>query len=257
MNMDFISIDNVSFEYKKDHAVIKNIDWEIPKGEFHSLIGRSGCGKTTLLKIVAGLITPTGGTVAIEDVQVSYPSLKTGFVFQTPNLLEWSSVLENVLLPLTLNRKKTFNHLEVALEVLATVGLKDYSYHYPTELSGGQQSRVAIARALITEPAVLLMDEPFAALDAITREELQIDLLKLCHLKGTTVLFITHDISESVYLSDKIAVMDNGLIQNEFLIDIPKPRRDNIRYQTKFNKLCSNIHLSMKTSSVEQDIGNV
>ena len=92
--MDYISIDNVNFEYKKDHPVIKSIDWEIPKGEFHSLIGRSGCGKTTLLKIVAGLITPTGGTVTIEDVQVSYPSLKTGFVFQSPNLLEWSSVLE-------------------------------------------------------------------------------------------------------------------------------------------------------------------
>ena len=253
MNMDFISIDNVSFEYKKDHPVIKNIDWEIPKGEFHSLIGRSGCGKTTLLKIVAGLITPTGGTVAIGDVQVSYPSLKTGFVFQTPNLLEWSSVLENVLLPLTLNRKKLSNHLEVALEVLATVGLKDYSYHYPTELSGGQQSRVAIARALITEPAVLLMDEPFAALDAITREELQIDLLKLCHLKGTTVLFITHDISESVYLSDKIAVMDNGAIQEEFSIDIPKPRTDNIRYQPTFNKLCSDIRKSMGFLSGKQD----
>ena len=104
--MDYISINNVNFEYKKDHPVIKSIDWEIPKGEFHSLIGRSGCGKTTLLKIVAGLITPTGGTVTIEDVQVSYPSLKTGFVFQNPNLLEWSSVVENVMLPLTLNRKK-------------------------------------------------------------------------------------------------------------------------------------------------------
>jgi NitT/TauT family transport system ATP-binding protein len=100
------------------------------------------------------------------------------------------------------------------------------------------------------------MDEPFAALDAMTREELQIDLIQLCHQRGTTVLFITHDISESVYLSDKIAVMDNGLIQNEFLIDIPKPRKDNIRYQTKFNKLCSDIHRSMKTSSVQQDIGN-
>jgi NitT/TauT family transport system ATP-binding protein len=255
--MDYISIDNVSFEYKKDHPVIKSIDWEIPKGEFHSLIGRSGCGKTTLLKIVAGLITPTGGTVTIEDVQVSYPSLKTGFVFQNPNLLEWSSVLENVMLPLTLNRKKNSTHIEFALEILATVGLKDYSYHYPTELSGGQQSRVAIARALITEPALLLMDEPFAALDAMTREELQLDLLKLCHLQGTTVLFITHDISESVYLSDKIAVMENGSIQKEFRIDIPKPRNDNIRYQAAFNKLCSEVRKSMRTSSVKQDVGGI
>ena len=152
---------------------------------------------------------------------------------------------------------KRIKHSSLALEVLETVGLKDYANHYPTELSGGQQSRVAIARALITEPPLLLMDEPFAALDAMTREELQIDLLQLCHLRSTTVLFITHDISESVYLSDKIAVMDNGLIQHEFFIDIPKPRRDDIRYQTKFNKLCSDIHTSMKTSCVQRDIGNV
>ena len=255
--MDFVSIHNVSFEYKKDHPVIKSINWGIPKGEFHSLIGRSGCGKTTLLKIAAGLITPTAGGVAIDNIQVSFPGVKTGFVFQAPTLLEWLSVLENVLLPITVNSKKRIKHFDLALEVLETVGLKDYANHYPTELSGGQQSRVAIARALITEPALLLMDEPFAALDAMTREELQIDLLQLCHLRSTTVLFITHDISESVYLSDKIAVMDNGLIQNEFLIDIPKPRRDNIRYQTKFNKLCSIIHRSMKTSRVGQDIGNV
>ena len=161
------------------------------------------------------------------------------------------------MLPLTLNRKKNSSHLEFALEVLATVGLKDYSYHYPTELSGGQQSRVAIARALITEPALLLMDEPFAALDAMTREELQIDLLKLCHLQGTTVLFITHDISESVYLSDKIAVMENGSIQKEFRIDIPKPRNDNIRYQAAFNKLCSEVRKSMRTSSAKQDVGGI
>ena len=168
--MDYISIDNVSFEYKKDHPVIQSIDWEIPKGEFHSLIGRSGCGKTTLLKIVAGLITPTGGTVTIEDVQVSYPSLKTGFVFQNPNLLEWSSVLENVMLPLTLNGKKISTHQEFALEVLATVGLKDYSYNYPTELSGGQKQRICIARTLAAELELIICDEVTSALEQIVQE---------------------------------------------------------------------------------------
>ena len=251
--MDYISIDNVSFEYKKDHPVIKSIDWEIPKGEFHSLIGRSGCGKTTLLKIVAGLITPTGGTVTIEDVQVSYPSLKTGFVFQNPNLLEWSSVLENVMLPVTLNRKKNSNHLEFALEVLATVGLKDYSYHYPTELSGGQQSRVAIARALITEPALLLMDEPFAALDEMTRFKLNNDVLSFWENTNLTVIFVTHSVFESVYLSSRVVVMAPrpGRVVADIPLDENYPRTDEYRTTPEYAEKCRLVSAHLQSTLIE------
>ena len=245
----------MSFAYKIEHPVIKDINWEIPKGEFHSLIGRSGCGKTTLLKIVAGLLAPTVGKVAISNTYVSQPSLQTGFVFQAPTLLEWLSVLDNILLPLTINREDNSERIELGLELLSAVGLKDYSGHYPTELSGGQQSRVAIARALITEPVLLLMDEPFAALDAMTREELQIDLLNLCHRKGTTVLFITHDIAEAVYLSDNIALMHDGKIHKNIAINIAKPRKDSIRYQPDFNALCSNIYQTMQTFRSRDEIG--
>ncbi len=253
--MNFVCIRDVSFAYKTDHAVIKDINWEIPKGEFHSLIGRSGCGKTTLLKVVAGLLTPTVGKISISNTYVSKPSLQTGFVFQAPTLLEWLSVLDNILLPLRINHEINSERIELGLEILSAVGLKDFSRHYPSELSGGQQSRVAIARALITKPVLLLMDEPFAALDAMTREELQIDLLNLCYRRGTTVLFITHDIAEAVYLSDNIALMHDGSIQKNFSINIAKPRGDKIRYQPEFNALCSNIHQTMQTFHSQNEIG--
>jgi NitT/TauT family transport system ATP-binding protein len=245
--MDFVSINNVSYAYKATLPVVSDINWNIQRGQFHSLVGRSGCGKTTLLKIVAGLLNPTAGDVFIASSSVKRPSFKTGFVFQAPTLLEWLSVLENVLLPLSIQKTEEMLQTACGLAVLKTVGMKDYADRYPSELSGGQQSRVAIARALITNPLLLLMDEPFAALDAMTREELQIDLLELCAERGTTVLFVTHDISEAVYLSDKVAVMADGLIHNEFIIDIEKPRKHKTRYQPKFNSLCLDIRNSMKT----------
>jgi NitT/TauT family transport system ATP-binding protein len=247
--MDFVSINNVSYAYKATLPVVSDINWNIQRGQFHSLVGRSGCGKTTLLKIVAGLLNPTAGDVFIASSSVKRPSFKTGFVFQAPTLLEWLSVLENVLLPLSIQKTEKMLQTACGLAVLKTVGMKDYADRYPSELSGGQQSRVAIARALITDPLLLLMDEPFAALDAMTREELQIDLLELCAERETTVLFVTHDISEAVYLSDKVAVMADGLIHNEFIIDIEKPRKHNTRYQPKFNSLCLDIRNSMKTPS--------
>jgi NitT/TauT family transport system ATP-binding protein len=245
--MDFVSINNVSYAYKATLPVVSDINWNIQRGQFHSLVGRSGCGKTTLLKIVAGLLNPTAGDVFIASSSVKRPSFKTGFVFQAPTLLEWLSVLENVLLPLSIQKTEEMLQTACGLAVLKTVGMKDYADRYPSELSGGQQSRVAIARALITNPLLLLMDEPFAALDAMTREELQIDLLELCAERETTVLFVTHDISEAVYLSDKVAVMADGLIHNEFIIDIEKPRKHKTRYQPKFNSLCLDIRNSMKT----------
>ena len=248
--MDFVTIKNISYSYKTGPSlVVNNINWNIKRGEFHSLIGRSGCGKTTLLKIISGLLYPTNGEVHIDSLEVTKPSFKIGFVFQAPTLLEWLSVLENIMLPLSIQKTNKSSQLQYGHSALKAVGLENFAYSFPSELSGGQQSRVAIARALITDPILLLMDEPFANLDAITREELQSDLLQLCASKKTTVLFVTHDISEAVYLSDKIAVMADGLIHNEFIVDITKPRKHNIRHETSFNSLCLDIRKSMKTIS--------
>ena len=243
--MSFVAIDQASFTYDSSEVVVDKVDWSIDEGEFHCLVGRSGCGKTTLLKIAAGLLQPSRGTISIQGRPVREPSAQVGFVFQNPTLLEWRSVLDNVLLPLSLKRTLGPGDHEKAAELLSLVGLEDYAARYPRELSGGQQSRVAIARALISEPAVLLMDEPFAALDAITREELQDDLLRLCELRKTTVLFVTHDIAEAIYLADRVAVMEGGRLLQGLDVSIEKPRQRDIRFSAGFNALCRKVHESM------------
>jgi NitT/TauT family transport system ATP-binding protein len=236
--MSFLSIDNVTYSYKGKKEIIKDTTWKINAGEFHSLLGRSGCGKTTLLKIASGLLKPDNGAVFLGNEKVLKPSPNAGFVFQAPTLLEWKSVLDNVLLPISLQRKPTKEDKERASSLLEVMKLADYRHEYPGELSGGQQSRVAIARSLIKNPAIVFLDEPFAALDAITREELQDDLLMLCQNNKMTVLFITHDISEAVYLSDHVAVMREGQIAYDLKVTLSKPRHNENRYSATFNDLC-------------------
>ena len=246
--MSFVDIAGATYAYRSgtdSEIIVDNIDWRIGEGEFHCLVGRSGCGKTTFLKVAAGLLKPTAGAVFIQGVQVLEPCAKVGFVFQTPTLLEWESVLDNVLLPISLKRKVRTEDRQGAAELLALVGLSAYAGRYPVELSGGQQSRVAIARALIVEPLVLLLDEPFASLDAITREELQNDLLRLCRLRRTTVLFVTHDIAEAVYLADRVAVMDRGRLRHALAVDLPRPRPPDVRYSARFNQLCREARQAM------------
>lgn len=243
--MSFLTIEQASYSYQGVEVVVDRIDWTIPQGEFHCLVGRSGCGKTTLLKIAAGLLAPTDGAIHIQGTEIREPSDKVGFVFQTPNLLEWLSVLENVLLPLSLKRTVQPADTEKARDLLALVGLAEYTARFPRELSGGQQSRVAIARALITDPLILLMDEPFAALDALTREELQDDLLRLCELGKTTVMFVTHDIAEAIYLGDRVAVMDRGRIRHDLGVNLARPRANEIRYGGEFNALCLDVRKAM------------
>ncbi len=233
--MSFLHIQDVCFSYGNLRNIIDHVTWQIEKGEFHCLLGKSGCGKTTLIKLAAGLLRAEEGQIVINQKKVTKPSNDYGFVFQSPTLLEWKTALENVLLPITLKRKMRNQDQEEATSLLAQVGLSDYIHHYPSELSGGQQSRVAIARALIQKPSILFLDEPFAALDAITREELQHDLLQLCKEQQTTVLFITHDITEAVFLADRIAVMDKGRIIFETKINLEKPRLEHTRYSEKFN----------------------
>lgn len=238
-------MNQVSYTYPGWPAVVRQVDWDIAQGEFHCLVGRSGCGKTTLLKLAAGLIKPDAGTVSLQGVPVQAPGPQLGFVFQSPTLLEWLRVLDNVLLPISIQRKPTPKEVNRAAQLLDLMGLSIYREHYPRQLSGGQQSRVAIARALILEPAILLMDEPFAALDAITREELQNDLLGLCRARKTTVFFVTHDITEAVYLADRVAVMEGGRICKDLAVDLPQPRGAELRYSPRFNAICAQLRHAM------------
>jgi NitT/TauT family transport system ATP-binding protein len=242
--MAYLSLQDVTYSYAKNNLIVDAVNLYVEKGKFHSLLGRSGCGKTTLLKLAAGLLTPNEGCTLFQGERIK-PSEKIGFVFQAPTLLEWKSVMDNVLLPVSLKRKVTKEHVEKAETLLDLMGLSHLKKEYPTRLSGGQQSRVSIARALIGSPTLLYMDEPFSALDAITREELQDDLLRLCELHQMTVLFVTHDISEAVYLSDRIAVMDKGRIIHEFFVDLQDRHTPDSRYSGQFSQLCLEIRTAI------------
>ncbi|MGU3494847.1 ABC transporter ATP-binding protein [Xanthobacteraceae bacterium A53D] len=226
-------------------AIVDGVDLAIPRGEIHCLLGRSGCGKTTLLKLAAGLLLPDGGTISIGGRRLAGPGANIGFVFQSPTLLDWLSALDNVLLPLSLKRRVTTEDRAAALALLDRVGLAGLAERRPGQLSGGQQSRVAVARALVETPDLLLLDEPFAALDALTREELQDDLLRLCALNGTTALFVTHDIAEAVYLGDRVAVMAAGRLTHARTIDLPRPRHRDLRYAPAFAALCREMRDAM------------
>jgi NitT/TauT family transport system ATP-binding protein len=243
--MNFLAIANASFTYPGWPPVVRDVDWDIAEGEFHCLVGRSGCGKTTLLKLAAGLLRPDSGSIRLQGQPLLAPGPQLGFVFQSPTLLEWDRVIDNVLLPVSLQHAPTAQEIAKAQELLALLGLSAHARHYPRQLSGGQQSRVALARALILEPALLLLDEPFAALDAITRGELQDDLLQMCSLRRTTVMFVTHDIAEAVYLGDRVAVMDAGRIVQDIRIDVPKPRAPQVRYGAAFNSHCAQVRAAM------------
>lgn len=236
--MSFVSLQQLTFGYTGEQPVVAGVSWDLERGAIHCLLGRSGCGKTTLLKLAAGLINPLSGQALVNGETIKEPHPRVSLVFQTPTLLEWRTVFDNVCLPLTLFGRLTNAQRQRAEELLALVGLGGLLHRRPNELSGGQQSRVAIARALITDPWVLLMDEPFAALDALTREELQGDFSALCAAEQTTALFVTHDISEAVYMADRVAVMDSGKFQHEFAVDFARPRDNHIRYSLEFNALC-------------------
>lgn len=243
--MSFLDMQGVSYTYPGWPSVVQEVNWDIAPGEFHGLVGRSGCGKTTLLKLAAGLLKPDAGRVLLAGSPVLQPGPQTGFVFQSPTLLEWLNVLDNVLLPIAIKRKPEPIEVERARQLLSVMSLADYHLQFPRQLSGGQQSRVAIARALILEPAILLMDEPFAALDAITREDLQNDLLSMCRSRQTTVFFVTHDITEAVYLADRVAVMAQGRIRSDVPIDLPRERITATRYSPRFNQICAQLRQAM------------
>jgi NitT/TauT family transport system ATP-binding protein len=224
----------------KRATILDGIDLEIKEGHFVSILGESGCGKTTLLRIAAGLISPSRGTVLLDGAPVTQPSRDMGFVFQQPVLLEWRTVMENILLPIEIFRLKPSDYRPKALELLKMMGLGGFENHYPIQLSGGMQQRVAIARALILTPSILLMDEPFGALDAITREQMNMELLRIWSVTGTTALFVTHDIAEAAFLSDRVVVLGGrpGRIKEIFDIALPRPRSPEHRFDDRFIKAC-------------------
>jgi len=205
---------------------LANINLEVAGGEFVAIVGRSGCGKSTLLRLVAGLLEPTTGEIYIDGELVTRPRREVGFVFQKPALLPWRSVLDNVLLPaelLGLNRR---NYRKRAMELLEMVDLASFHKRRPYELSGGMQQRVALCRSLLTSPRAMLMDEPFSALDALTREELSVQLQKIHMEHRTTILFVTHSIEEAVLLADRVVVLTPrpGRVRTILNVDIPRPR---------------------------------
>jgi len=243
--MHFLHLNALHFAYPDRGEVVRDVCLQLAPGEIHCLIGRSGCGKTTVLKLAAGLLSPQQGQVQLQGQAVQQPTADMGFVFQSPTLLDWLSVLDNVLLPLSLHGAVTPSQRAHAQQLLAQMGLAALCHDKPHQLSGGQQSRVAIARALVTQPAVLFMDEPFAALDAITREDLQRDFLALCQAQGTAVLFVTHDMAEAVYLADHVSLMHVGRIQAPLHIALPRPRQSAMRYTPAFNALCEQLRHAM------------
>ncbi|MDG4828479.1 ABC transporter ATP-binding protein [Solwaraspora sp. WMMD1047] len=205
---------------------LRDIDINIEEGEFLAVIGRSGCGKSTLLRLIAGLLAPTAGDVLVGGDRVVRPRRDVSMVFQRPALLPWRSVLDNVLLPVEIFRWKRSTHREHALRLLEMTGLADFAGRLPHELSGGMQQRVSLCRALIQRPKVMLMDEPFSALDALTREELAVELQRIHMELGTTVVFVTHSIQEAVLLADRVAVLSSrpGQLRRIVDVDIPRPR---------------------------------
>ena len=242
--MSLLSLRGVRFAFPGWAPTVEGADLEVAAGAFHCLVGRSGCGKTTLLKLAAGLLRPDAGEVVFRGRRHDAVGPDIGFVFQAPNLLEWQRVIDNVLLPVSLHHRPTAQERSQAQQLLEQLGLGAHAQKYPRQLSGGQQSRVALARALILRPALLLLDEPFAALDAITREELQSDLLAMSRQHGTSVLFVTHDIAEAVFLADRVDVVEAGRIAQEIPIALPE-RSTPLRYSARFAECCAQVRSAL------------
>ena len=241
-----IAIEGVGHRFQRGGQIthaLDGVDLDIRGGEFICIVGPSGCGKSTLLKIIAGLIDRTSGRVSISGRDVKGPQTELGIVFQSPVLLDWRNVLDNVLIQLELRDLDPRQYRTRALELLRKVGLEGFHDRMPRELTGGMRQRAAIVRALIHEPPLLMMDEPFGALDALTREQMRIDLEKLWLDRRQTTIFITHGIQEAVALADRVIVMTPrpGRIDRILSIDLPRPRDKAVLASPRFAEYCSTI----------------
>jgi NitT/TauT family transport system ATP-binding protein len=238
-----VTLHGIAKRFANGTLALDQLDLVIRNGEFVSLLGPSGCGKSTALRLIAGLGEPTSGGISWSGARQKgrrRDKPDVGFVFQEPTLMPWATVLSNVVLPLELEGVGYEAATQRAREALERVGLTSFRDSYPRELSGGMKMRVSIARALVTDPPLLLMDEPFAALDEITRFRLNNDLLKLWRSVGHTVIFVTHSVFESVYLSSRIVVMTPrpGRVFTELTVDAPYPRDDSFRTSTEYSHHC-------------------
>jgi NitT/TauT family transport system ATP-binding protein len=235
-----IHLDHVEKTYRTRRGelvpALDDITLEVGENEFVTLVGPSGCGKSTLLKLVAGLVPLTRGRIHIRDQVVHEPFPDVGFVFQQPVLLPWRSVLDNVLFSVEMLGLDPRQYRKPAGDLLELTGLAGFESRYPRELSGGMQQRVAICRALLPDPSLLLMDEPFGALDAMTREEMSLELLRIWEERRKTILFVTHSIPEAILLADRVVVMTPrpGRIARVLTVDLPRPRTIDLEYDPRF-----------------------
>ena len=243
-----LTIENLGKVFSNGAVALDNVNMHIGRGEFVSLLGPSGCGKSTLLRIAAGLIAPSTGRV-----EWTPPPEKGGIgvVFQDPTLMPWAKSRKNVETPLRIAGAGVRERRARAMEMLTLVGLENISEAYPRTLSGGMKMRVSIARALVTRPPVLLLDEPFAALDEITRQQLNDDLLVICGKERLSVLFVTHSVAEAVYLSDRILMMRArpGSIIRELKINAPVPRAEGFRHSPQFAAYCGEISTALRAAA--------
>ncbi len=248
-----VEVDQVSMAYVLDTGetlpALDQVGLSVPAAQFCSVVGPSGCGKSTLLMLVAGLFRPSAGQILIDRRPVEGPWHGVGMVFQRDVLLEWRTVLENVLLPIEVRRLPIASHRDRARGLLDLVGLGGFEATYPDQLSGGMRQRVAICRALISDPSLLLMDEPFASVDALTREKLNADLLNLITTSPKTVIFVTHSIEEAVLLADQVVVMGPrpGKVLRAFPVAIPRPRGPATRNDPRFLSLVDEIRAVFHT----------
>ncbi len=248
MSQSFVSLQNVRKVYRtrnEEFEAIQSVSMEINAGELVCLVGPSGCGKSTLLKILAGLHPHEGGEVRIGSLEEPFdPSRDVGMVFQQPLLLKWRRILENVLLPAEILGLPMKASRERARGLLAMVGLSGFEENYPYELSGGMQQRAAIARALIHDPKLILMDEPFGALDALTREKMNLELLRIWRESQKTIVFVTHGIQEAVFLGTHVAVMTAGpaRMADYFDVDLPEDRDLDIKTHENFGEYTRRIY---------------
>jgi NitT/TauT family transport system ATP-binding protein len=237
LNMIFVTVRG-----ERIHA-LSDINVSVGEGEFVTVVGPSGCGKTTLLRILGGLLRRTNGDVMLAGSPVNGPRRDVGIVFQNPILLPWRTVLDNTMLPAEVLRLPQGQYRARALDLLRMVGLEGFEDKYPMELSGGMQQRAAITRALLHDPSILLMDEPFGALDAMTREQMNLDLLRIWRESGKTVLLITHSIPEAVFLGDRVLVMTPrpGRLDRIITVKIPRPRSLDVMATPRFGEITHEI----------------
>ena len=241
-----IELAGVSKSYGRGRDVVRAID-ELSLGvrhnEFVSILGPSGCGKSTLMLMIAGLVQPSAGTISIQGREVRGPRRSNGIVFQNPVLLPWRTILDNVLLPIELMGENTSAYLDHAFELLETAGIVDFSDRLPHELSGGMRQRVGICRALIQDPMLLLMDEPFSALDAMTRDDMNLELLRIWERDRKTVVFVTHSIPEAIFLSDRVVLLSKrpARILEDVPVPLPRPRSIEMQESELFTRLRTHV----------------